>query len=124
MHELGIMTGVMESVEQAARDAGAERVLRIRLDVGEMTEAVETALRFAFEALSEGTLCEGAEFEVNMIAPQSVCLECGERYEHDRFHMVCPSCGSPFTQLVAGKELRIDSIEVDVPDEEQDGATE
>lgn len=124
MHELGIMTGVMESVEQAARDAGAERVLRIRLDVGEMTEAVETALRFAFEALSEGTLCEGAEFEVNMIAPQSVCLECGERYEHDRFHMVCSSCGSPFTQLVAGKELRIDSIEVDVPDEEQDGAAE
>ena len=50
--------------------------------------------------------------------------ECGERYEHDRFHMVCPSCGSPFTQLVAGKELRIDSIEVDVPDEEQDGAAE
>ena len=82
MHELGIMTGVMESVEEAARNAGATKVLEIDLSVGVMTEAVEDALRFAFEALSEGTMCEGG-----------------------------------FTQLIAGKEMQIDSIEVDIPDE-------
>ena len=47
MHELGIMTGVMESVEEAARNAGATKVLEIDLSVGVMTEAVEDALRFA-----------------------------------------------------------------------------
>jgi Zn finger protein HypA/HybF involved in hydrogenase expression len=67
MHELGIMTGVMESVEEAARNAGATKVLEIDLSVGVMTEAVEDALRFAFEALSEGTMCEGADFKINMI---------------------------------------------------------
>ena len=46
MHELGIMTGVMESVEEAARNAGATKVLEIDLSVGVMTEAVEDALRF------------------------------------------------------------------------------
>ncbi len=120
MHELGIMTGVMESVEQAARGAGAERVLRIDLSVGVMTEAVEDALRFAFEALSENTLCEGAVFEIHMIEPLSVCLECGKEYTHDRFHMMCPECGSVFTELIAGKELQIDSIEVDIPDEDRE----
>ena len=44
MHELGIMTGVMESVEEAARNAGATKVLEIDLSVGVMTEAVEDAL--------------------------------------------------------------------------------
>ena len=39
MHELGIMTGVVETVEQAARDAGAEKVLKVNLAVGVMTEA-------------------------------------------------------------------------------------
>ena len=34
MHELGIMTGVVETVEQAARDAGAEKVLKVNLAVG------------------------------------------------------------------------------------------
>ena len=125
MHELGIMTGVMESVEQAAKNANATKVLKISLQVGVMTEAIEDALRFAFEALSEGTMCEGAELEVNMVQPVSICLECGKEYEHDRFHMVCPECGSAFTQLIQGKEMNIESIEVDIPDEdEQEGAQE
>lgn len=118
MHELGIMTGVMESVEEAARNAGATKVLEIDLSVGVMTEAVEDALRFAFEALSEGTMCEGADFKINMIQPVSICLECGNEFEHDRYHVACPQCESGFTQLIAGKEMQIDSIEVDIPDED------
>ena len=120
MHELGIMTGVMESVEDAARQAGATRVTRISLNVGVMTEAVEDALRFAFEALSEGTICEGAQFQVTMIEPESVCLECGADFVHDRFHVICPECGSAFVELVRGRELAIDSIEVDLPDDNDD----
>ena len=46
MHELGIMTGVMESVENVARDAGAERVLKVSLQVGVMTEAMRKDKRY------------------------------------------------------------------------------
>lgn len=120
MHELGIMTGVLQAVEESAKQAGSEKVLKISLSVGVMTEAIEDALRFAFEALSEGTMCESAELEITMIPPVSICAECGNEYEHDRFHMLCPECGSSFTQLVQGKELQIDSIEVDLPDDGED----
>lgn len=108
----------MESVEEAARNASATKVLEIDLSVGVMTEAMEDALRFAFEALSEGTMCEGADFKINMIQPVSVCLECGNEFEHDRYHVTCPQCESGFTQLIAGKEMQIDSIEVNIPDED------
>ena len=118
MHELGIMTGVLQAVEESAKQAGSEKVLKISLSVGVMTEAIEDALRFAFEALSEGTMCESAELEITMIPP--VSAECGNEYEHDRFHMLCPECGSSFTQLIQGKELQIDSIEVDLPDDGED----
>lgn len=120
MHELGIMTGVMDTVVESARQAGATRVLKVSLAVGEMTEAIEDALVFAFEALGEQreyALCAEAELEIAMIKPKSRCLECGAEYEHDRFHMLCPHCGSFATELVAGRELHIDSIEVDIPDE-------
>lgn len=120
MHELGVMTGVLQAVEESAKQAGSEKVLKISLSVGVMTEAIEDALRFAFEALSEGTMCESAELEITMIPPVSVCAECGNEYEHDRFHMLCPECGSSFTQLIRGKELQIDSIEVDLPDDGED----
>lgn len=123
MHELGIMTGVMESVESAAREAGADRVLKVSLSVGVMTEAIEDALQFAFEALAENNpYFEGATLEVEMIEPKSICLQCGNEFSHDRFHMLCPECGSPLLQLLEGKELHISSIEVDIPDEdEQEG---
>lgn len=120
MHELGIMTGVLQAVEESAKQAGSEKVLKISLSVGVMTEAIEDALRFAFEALSEGTMCESAELEITMIPPVSICAECGNEYEHDRFHMLCPECESSFTQLIQGKELQIDSIEVDLPDDGED----
>ena len=125
MHELGIMTGVLDAVQTSAKQAGADRVLKVSLSVGEMTEAIEDALCFAFEALSEQreyALCAGAELDITMVCPRSRCLECGAEYDHDRFHMLCPECGSFATELIAGRELQIDSIEVDIPDDEEEGA--
>lgn len=125
MHELGIMTGVLDAVQTSARQAGADRVLKVSLSVGEMTEAIEDALRFAFEALSEQqeyALCACAELDIVMVRPRSRCLECCAEYDHDRFHMLCPECGSFATELVAGRELQIDSIEVDIPDDAEEGA--
>lgn len=120
MHELGIMTGVMESVEQAAREAGALKVTEVRLTVGEMTEAIPDALQFAFEALQESSeLCKDAVLQVNMVRPKSHCLECGAAFEHDRYSMLCPDCGSFALEHLAGRELHIDSIEVDLPDDEE-----
>ena len=118
MHELGIMTSVFDAVTESAREAGADRVLSVRLSVGEMTEAIEDALVFAFEALQdldEYRLMKGAELSITMVKPKSRCLECGAEYEHDRFHMLCPECGSFATELLTGRELQIESIEVDIP---------
>ena len=121
MHELGIMTGVMDTVCDSAKEAGALSVTSISLSVGEMTECIHEALIFAFEALrelSEYELCAHAELNVNLVKPESVCLDCGERYQHDRFHVSCPACGSFVTELLSGREMQIDSIEIETPDEE------
>lgn len=123
MHELGIMTGVMDAVTKSAHDAGADKVLKVTLSVGEMTECIQDALEFAFEALTEGDpFVRDAELTINMIKPKSRCLECGAEFEHDRFHMFCPECDSFATELLAGRELQIDSIEVDIPDDEEESA--
>lgn len=123
MHELGIMTGVMDAVTKSAHDAGADKVLKVTLSVGEMTECIQEALEFAFEALTEDDpFVRDAELTINMIKPKSRCLECGAEFEHDRFHMFCPECDSFATELLAGRELQIDSIEVDIPDDEEESA--
>lgn len=123
LHELGIMTSVLDAVKASAREAGATSVLKVSMSVGEMTEAIEDALSFAFEALTESDpFMQGAELSIVTVKPKSHCLECDAEYEHDRFHMLCPECGSFATELLAGRELQIDSIEVDIPEDDVAGS--
>ena len=109
------MQSVLENVATSAREAGAERICEIRLVIGEMREVIPDAMEFAFEALAPDTLCEGATLTMTMIKPRSRCNQCGEEFEHDRFHWMCPACDSLATELLAGRELYIDAIEVDLP---------
>jgi len=116
VHEMGIVAGILDAAADAAKKAEAERITEIHITVGELTEIVDFALHFAFEALTPGTLAEGATLTVNRIGARSRCVECDTEFDHGRFEMACPDCGSYFCKLLQGKELRIDSIEADAPD--------
>jgi len=113
MHEFSLMQSVLDTVEVSARDAGAKCVTAIRLTIGEMTEILFDAMDFAFEALSPATLCEGATLVMRSVPPRSRCYVCSEEFTHDRYHWACPRCDSLATELLAGRELYIDSIEIE-----------
>ncbi|KXB48051.1 putative hydrogenase nickel insertion protein HypA [Umbribacter vaginalis] len=117
MHEMGIMEGVLDSALKSAQQAHALRIRKITLSIGDMTECIDDALQFSFEILSENTLAQGATLVLNKVSPRSVCLDCRKEFDHDRFHRQCPYCQSYSTDLIAGRELSIDSIEVDLPDD-------
>ena len=118
MHELGIVSGVVEVCAKSAREAGASRVLSVRLRIGDMAEVMDESLRFAWEALTEEEpLMRGATLEVEGVHPASICLDCAEEFEHDRFHLRCPACGSADTVLLRGRELEIASIDIETEDD-------
>jgi hydrogenase nickel incorporation protein HypA/HybF len=113
MHEMGITQGILAVSFDAADEANCTRITEIRISVGEMTEVVDFALQFAFEALTPGTIAEGATLVINQVPAKSRCLACGLEYDHDRFQMVCPECGALSVELLQGRELLIDGIECD-----------
>lgn len=113
MHEMGIVASILEAASDAAVKAGAARITEIRISVGELTEVQDFALDFAFESLSPGTLAEGATLTVNHVGASSKCATCGVAFDHGRFEVICPECGSFVCELLTGRELTIDSIEID-----------
>ena len=117
MHELGLMTGVMDAAVEAAREAGATRLLGVKVSIGEATEAVETRSCSPSRPWPSPTRSPRRQAGLTMIRPRSVCLECGHEFEHDLYNRFCPVCDSFATELLAGRELQIDSIEVDLPEE-------
>ena len=116
MHEMGIVSGILESVIPVAREAGATRICTVNLKIGDLREAVPESLELAWEVLTEDDpITRGCGLAVEEVHPQSRCLACGTVFEHDRFHMRCPACGSAETKIEHGRELDIVSIEVETP---------
>jgi hydrogenase nickel incorporation protein HypA/HybF len=69
MHELGIVTQV---VELAAERAGAARVTRLVLAIGRDSLVLPDAIRFAFELATESTPLEGARLEIREVVGMDV----------------------------------------------------
>ena len=64
MHELALMTTVVERVCATAKAEGARRVTDIRLVCGEMSGVVPDALEFCFDVCAAGTLAAGATLHI------------------------------------------------------------
>ena len=118
MHEFSLMASVLKNVEDSAKEAGATQITCISLVVGRMTEVLPDAMEFALEALGEGTMAEGCQLQIKLLEPRSRCLACNREYDHDRYHRSCPDCGSLATELIQGRELYIDAIEVEYADQD------
>lgn len=67
MHEAGLMHSAITNACEAARRVGAVRILSIQLRVGSEAGVAVDALQFAYDALSPGTLADGASLIMEKI---------------------------------------------------------
>ncbi|MGA2557849.1 MAG: hydrogenase maturation nickel metallochaperone HypA [Verrucomicrobiota bacterium] len=113
MHEYSIMQSALHQALEEARRAGAVRVHEIRLRVGVLSGVVPDALQFAFEALTPGTPAEGAVLAIEEVPARFWCAPCGREFVSLNLYSECPDCGNPSNELRAGRELELNSLEVD-----------
>ena len=113
MHELGVTQSILDTVLQQAKEYNVKRISAINLKVGVWTSIVPDCVQFYFEMLSEDTIAEGAELKVEEIPLTGRCEDCGEIFEIEEFLFVCPHCSGKKVNIEAGRELFIDSIEVE-----------
>ena len=105
MHELTITQNILDIVLEHAQEAGATKITRINLVIGEMTGVVEECVRFYLGVISRGTAAEEAELAVRRVPITARCHECGEHFEVREFRWACPRCDGTRSDIVGGKEL-------------------
>ncbi len=113
MHELAITQSMFDLVLEQAEKAGAKKVGKINLTIGEMTGVVDECVQFYFDFLSKGTLAEGAVLSFTMVPPKVRCRNCNKTFEPKEFEWACPYCQGSGLEIIAGKELFVESIEVE-----------
>ena len=107
MHELSLATAIVDTcVERAA----GNRVLRIRVEVGQLAAVLPDSLRVCFELCAQGTTAEGATLEILETPGRAECLTCGAAAILSSPEGRC-ACGGRL-RITSGEELRIRDMEI------------
>jgi len=113
VHELSLVASVFEVLEEKAREHGAARVTKVVLKVGVMSGAVADLLESAFDAYKKGTLAAGARLEIVVVPVKVRCPDCGGEAVREDPDYSCAGCGSRRVEIVEGRELVIEKIELE-----------
>ena len=112
MHELSVVSSLVEIVQEEALQHGASRVVEVNLVIGERASILDESLFFYFDMLTPGTLAEGAKLTAKRIPSEFICLECGKAYLAEA-DLRCSYCGGMGRLSEKGSEFYIDSIEIE-----------
>jgi len=123
MHELSIAVSIVEAVTESASAYPGARVKAVRLRVGALASVVEDSLQFCWELATEGSPLAGAALVINKLPVIVHCEACGvdsvlEGVQSFR----CPRCGEIAADLRQGRELEIESIELEEPEPAESSA--
>ena len=123
MHELSIVMSVVEQVTETlmARPellSDGARVKEVRLRVGALAAVVEDSLQFCYGIASEGTALAGSALVIRLLPVVMHCARCDADVELETVQSFrCPRCGEPMGDLRQGRELEIESIEIEDAEE-------
>lgn len=114
MHEMSIVQALIEQVETEVEKSGQSgRVVGLDLVVGRLSGVNVDSIRFAYEVLAPGSILEGSALRISEPAAYSDCRACGVRAEIEEFSMSCPRCGSGDIVIDGGRDLLLQSIELE-----------
>jgi len=112
VHEVSLIESVVALVEEERRKQYFERVRVIRLRLGALGHAEPEALRFCFDAVTNGTVAAGARLEIEMVPGEGWCESCCRTVPLEERFATCPVCGAD-VRMTAGDELRVAEMEVE-----------
>ena len=121
MHEVSVMSSILEQVLRELENHDIERVEEVELVVGELTFLGHDQLRFAYEIMTRDTVLEGADLNIVIESIEVSCPSCGyegaaKYLEGEEYHLSvpvlrCPRCGES-VRVVKGRRCGVTSLKV------------
>ena len=114
MHELTVTHEILAIVLRYARQNRVSQVHKITLEIGELSDLEQPWIQRYFDAISRGSLAEGAVIEVEIPACRFRCDDCSNDFVMSLSAdepVLCSGCGSKNVQMISGAEYRVKSME-------------
>lgn len=114
MHEMAITEDILKTVLETAKQHSVSRIVRIRLEVGELADWKAEWLQYYFNYLSRRTIAEGAVIVIDAIPSIFTCRNCGEEFSL-RLKKIerasCPACNNSNVELSGGDGYYVKEME-------------
>lgn len=121
MHEMSLMSNVLQIVLDECPATRVRKVLAVHLSIGEQRDVVVEYAQGLFRHLARNTVAQDASLVVRRIPFTVRCIECGDIFSidtHEPRTWSCPRCGARQRyRIFSGHEFKIDSIEVELVDD-------
>ena len=113
MHEMGIAMQIVEiATASIPEDIENVRIERVNLKVGKLAAVVPDSLLFCFDIVAKDTPLKGAKLVINEIDVVARCNDCNAEWTITEPVFSCKKCKSGSIEILSGRELDIDSIEI------------
>lgn len=114
MHELPLITAIIDSACETAQREGAEEVRSIHLSVGVLRDFKSDLAQTCFAHFSRGTMAEGAALIIEVVPLRLRCSICHIVHEIEvpwtGTQVACPEHPDADSTIETGNELTIQSI--------------
>jgi len=118
MHELSIVSSIVDCVVESIAAYPGAKVKEVRLRVGALSSVVEDSLQFCYGIATEGTALQESKLVVTVIPVVMHCEPCDADVELASLQSFrCPRCGESVADLRQGRELEIESVEIEEPED-------
>ena len=113
MHEMGIAMQIVEiATSSIPDDIENAQVEKVNLKIGKLAAVVPDSLRFCFDIVVKDTPLKGAKLVIKEIDVVASCNECHTKWTITEPVFSCKKCKSGSIEILSGRELDIDSIEI------------
>ena len=112
MHEMSLAEGVLQLMEDAARQQDFAKVTTVWLEIGQLSGVEVEAMKFCFDAVTRDSIADGARLEIIALPGTGWCMECSLAVPMAEVFGECPQCGGHQMQVTGGTEMRVKELEV------------
>lgn len=115
MHEMSIVVSFVKMTEDFAVKNNAARVVKVVLQLGEISGIEPRYLHEFYPTVIEGTMLEGSELVIETIEASVFCTNCATTYNPTKSDLKCPACESERCDVIDGRGLYIKEIGIIEP---------
>ena len=112
MHEMSLAEGVLQLIEDAAREQEFSKVTTVWVEIGQLSGVEVEAMKFCFDAVTRDSVANGARLEIIALPGTGWCMECAVSVPMAEVFGECPKCGGHQMQVTGGTEMRVKELEV------------